>query len=252
MNIKYLQSLKMNVTLAKLIFILLILFSATLFATIYFINKNPIPVDIENKVQMEIIKSLLGILSVTIVGGIVAALFKAHERSQEQSKIRIQSKIEFMKRLGELYRLVKSIRRKLNACGVKATENGLAIPLGKEQVQFYKIQMEILDSVQLEIEGLKTAIERLGAFNYNRNVGFYLGKMEKYLRRILKEFEDNIELLKKEDYANLNSLRFLKEFTFDKADNKVLYEESKLKEEQEYCFKKEFSRSYNYVLSNLI
>ena len=242
---------KLNVTLAKLILILAVIFIATFLATIYFINNNPFPNAIENKVQIEVIKSLLGIISITIIGGIVTALIKAYEQFQEQSKIRVQSKIEFMKKLGEHYRLVKSIRRKLNAYGIKASENGLAIPLGKEQVQFYKIQMEILDSVQLEIEGLKTAIEKFAAFNYNRHVSFYLGKMEKYLRRILNEFEDNIELLKTQDHVNLNSLRFLKEFTFDKADNKVLYEEFKKEGEQEYCFKKEFSHSYNNVLSNL-
>jgi hypothetical protein len=242
---------KVNVTLAKLILILGVIFLGAFLATIYFINNNPFSNAIAKEVRIEVIKSLLGILSVTVIGGIVTALIKAHERFQEQSKIRVQSKIEFMKRVGELYRLVKSIRRKLNACGIKASENGLAIPLGKGQVQCYRIQMEIIDNVQLEIEGLKTAVEKFAAFNYNSDVSFYLGKMEKYLRRILKEFEDNIELLKTQDYVNLNSLRFLKEFTFDKADNKVLYEESKKEEEKEYCFKKEFSHSYNNVLSNL-
>jgi hypothetical protein len=251
MKIKLSRLLKINVTLAILLLILAAIFFVTFRATIYFINNNPFPNAIENKVQIEVIKSLLGIMSITVIGGVVTALIKGYERFQEQSKVRIQSKIEFMKRVGELYRLVKSIRRKLNAGGIKATENGSAIALGKEQIQFYKIQMEVLDGVQLEIEGLKTAVERFAAFNYNSHVSFYLGKMEKYLRKILNEFADNIELLKTQDYVNLNSLRFLKEFTFDKADNKVLYEEFKKEEEREYCFKREFSYSYNGVLSNL-
>jgi hypothetical protein len=251
MSIKFLQLQNINLTLTRLILILLIIFSVSLAAIIYFIKNNPIPNDSQNKIQIEIIKSLLGILSITFVGGIVAAIFKAYERFQEQSKIRIQSKIEFMKRLGELYRIVKSTRRKLNAGGIQASENGLAIPLGKEQIQFYKAQMEIIDNVQLEIEGLKTSVENFALFNYNKHVSIYLGKMEKYLRKILKEFEDNIESLKTEDFVNLNSLRYLKEFTFSHADNSVLYNESKKAEDREYCFKNAFSYSYYEVLSNL-
>src|SRR5882724_1493539 len=245
------KSIRIKATATSLIIILAIIFLITIAAICYFVNYDPIPADADGKIRIEIIKSLLGILSIAFIGGIVAALFKGYEQHQEQSRIRIQAKIEFMKRLGELYRMVKSSRRKLNANGIQSLLDGLSLALNKDQIKFYQEQMGIIDNVQLEIEGRVTIVKNTVLYNYNDKVSFYLDRMEKYLRKILKEFEENFQSIKNSDIVNLDSLIYLKEFTYPNAINRLIHDESGKPGQKEYCFKLSFANSYHEVVNNL-
>lgn len=236
-------------TAIRLIIALTLLFLLALLFTIHFI-KNPITGDSDGKIRIEVIKSLLTILSVAIIGGIIAALFKAYEKYQEQLKLRLQAKTNFMTRLGELYRTVKRSRRKMNAHGIEASALQLSIPLDKTQITLYKEEMAVINDVQLELEGFRTVVENEILFSYNKEINASLKRMESYLRKILKEFEDNFQHSITEEYVNLDNFPYLKEFTFTKAENNLLTEKLKLEKQAGYCFKTNFSESYYTVLSN--
>lgn len=245
---KTLVSSNKGLTATKLIISLTVLFLLAFLLTIFFIN-HAIPNDTDGKIRIEVIKSLLTILSVAIVGGIIAALFKSYERYQEQLKLRLQAKTSFMTRIGELYRTVKRTRRKLNANGIEASELQLIIPLNKAQMTLYKEEMAVINDVQLELEGFKTAVENEILFSYNNDIIASLKQMESYLRKIVKEFERNFVTLNNEECVNLETLPYLEEFTFTKAENNLLTDKLKV-EQRPYCFKTNFSHAYYAVLSN--
>ena len=196
---------QLPLTTANLTIILLGLFSITLGTAFYFVNQVPSTNEfIENR-RIEIIKSLLQVLVVTIIGGTVAALFSAHERNQEQTKIRIQMKLDFIKRIGELYRIVKRSRRLLRSRGILMNNVNETKELDNDQIKFYHEQMLQLNDVQLEIEGYKIGLAGSLIFENCELIVTYLARMENYLNKIIGQFEDGYQSLeknKKVDFLN--------------------------------------------------
>ena len=251
---------KLSLTTGWLILILLILFLVSLGIAYYFVNRGPLPNDSEGKIRIEIIKSLLEFLVVIIIGGTVAALFKVHERNQEQAKIRIQMKLDFIKRIGELYRIVKSSRRLLRFKEIRISSvNDAPKELTQEQREFYVKQMLLLNDVQLEIEAYKIAWENSFLFEKRELIVKYLERMEKYLNKIISQFEEHGHFMVMGEQIDYKNFSYLWEFTA-KSDNEFLKEdkkndyillESDNKQAVYYCFKKLFSKSYGNILTNL-
>lgn len=248
---------QLPLTTANLTIILLGLFSITLGTAFYFVNQVPSTNEfIENR-RIEIIKSLLQVLVVTIIGGTVAALFSAHERNQEQTKIRIRMKLDFIKRIGELYRIVKRSRRLLRSRGILMNNVNETKELDNDQIKFYHEQMLQLNDVQLEIEGYKIGLAGSLIFENCEQIVTYLARMENYLNKIIGQFEDEYQSLEKNKKIHFKELNFLWEFTA-KSDNQLLKNEpikysafeSDKEKEVYYCFKKIFSLSYGAILSN--
>lgn len=250
---------KLHLTTGWLILILLILFLVSLGTTYYFVNRSPLPNDPEGKIRIEIINSLLHFLVVIIIGGTIAAVFKEHERNQEQAKIRIQMKLDFINRFGELYRIVKKSRRLLRSQGIRMSVTDAPKEFTKKQIEFYLEQMLLLNDVQLEIEGYKIAWENSFLFEKREQIAQYLERMEKYLNKIISQFEEHSQSIKKGEQVDYKKFSYLWEFTAE-SDNKFLKEdkqnsytplESDNKQDVYYCFKKLFSLSYGNVLLNL-
>jgi len=254
-------SKKWRLTTLNLIGILTLLFLVVLVILLYFIDDNPLPNDSEQKIRVEIIKGLVSVLLATIIGGTVAALFKAHERNVEQSKIQTQVKLKFVDRIGELYRLIKKLRRKLREEGIKMNEK-LKLELTEKQYKFYANQMDVLNDVQLEIEGFKIAVENNYLFPDFKQITEHLERMEVYLNKIHEEFEKQNPKIELSEKIDMNPFDFLKEFTFS-AKNEYLtrefisknglnkYEPKGPKGETHYCFKYIFSNSYGKLLKEL-
>ena len=249
-----------HLTLTGLIGILIILFIATYAILNYFIHGGALPNDPSGKIREEIVQSLLNILVATLIGGTVAALFKAYERNIERTKLHTQLKLDFIKRIGELYRLAKKIRRKLKEGGI--TINGGKLIVNEKQYQFYSSQMDILNDVQLEIEGFKIAADNSFLFPRSKLIVPHLDRMEVYLNKIHGEYEDLNPKINLSGSIDLNDFYLLKEFT-DVAGNRLLtptlkkkykltkYEPAGQGEDTHYCFKNIFSRSYTNLLKTL-
>jgi len=196
----------------KLKYILLAGFALTLLA-IYFVYKNPLPNDKENKIQIEIIKSLLQLLVVIIIGGIVSALFKAEEANREQSRIRVETWKEYLKRIGIVYREVKRARRALTAGGLTTKNNNNPTVISQNQFILYVEQIGIINYAQLELEGLKIEATNLPDFVSLKSISNYLLRSEEYLRQILKEYEAALPALvieKPVEFSSFNGQRVLK------------------------------------------
>lgn len=253
---------KLHLTTTGLIGILVILFLVTLGILNYFVTKSLLPNDSDGKIRVEIIKSLLEILVVIIIGGTVAALFKAYERNIEQTKIHTQTKLDFIKRIGELYRLAKKTRRKLKEEGITISSKDAKLELSEKQYKFYANQMDVLNDVQLEIEGFKIAAENSFLFPNSKPIIEHLERMEGYLNKIHGEFEKQNPGIKISEKIDLNNFNLLKEFTYHATNDLLtdkLISEYKLKKyepkgpegETHYCFKNIFSNSYGNLLKDL-
>lgn len=219
----------------KVLLLLLIILLCSVFSINYLIF-HEISNDVKNTIRFEIIKSLLGVISIAIIGGVISAILKSYERSREQSNLRVQAKIDFMKKTDELYRAIKSSRRKLFANGIKPWDIAFIIPINQEQIQVYLKEMEIVNNIQLEFEGISVSVNNHKLFNYPKAVSENIKQMEKYLRELLKESEDNFVVLNKAEYVNLNTLPILEDFTNKKADSN---------------FQIKFSKSYYEIISHL-
>jgi len=223
----------MNIIRLILILSIILVFSII---GIYILIYKGIPYDINNTIRFEIIKSLLGIISISVIGGVISAILKSYERSREQSNLRVQAKIDFMKKTDELYRTIKSSRRKLIANGIKALNPPLLILIDQKQIQIYLKEMEIVNGIQLEFEGMSVSLKNHKLFNYPKEVLENIEKMEKYLRKLLKESEDKFTMLKEKESIDIDILPILKDFT---------------SEERNSDFQNKFPNSYHKIISHL-
>lgn len=219
-------------------------FVLTLLA-IYFVYKTPLQDDLDNKIQIEIIKSLLELLVVIIIGGIVSALFKAEETNREQSRIRVETWKDYIKRIGTVYRDVKRARRALTAGGLTTKNDNNPTAITKEQFKLYFDQMGIINNAQLELEGLKIEAKSLPDFILLSDISPYLENSEDYLRQILKEYEAALPALANEKTVEFISLERLHEFTTSVDDT---FEYKRYTENIDYRFGKHFATPFDEIL----
>jgi len=226
--------------------LLISLFLSTLYLLNFFIEKNPLAYDDKN-IQFEIVKSLLQILVVAIIGGSIATLFRAFDQNQESSQSRIQSKMDFTKQLNKLYRTVKSSRRKLKSKGLTIRNEKEIIILSKDKLEFYITQLDIIDEVQLDLEGLTTEAENFKLFKDCEKISYYMKEMSNYLRKINDEYEKNNQSFDLTVGVNLNNLEYLKEFTFSANKPFTFISKNKI----DYRFKSNFSEPFHEILRTL-
>jgi hypothetical protein len=150
-----------------------------------------------SKILVEIVKHLLELAVVIIVGGAIAAVYKAHEsaraaRAKEKDELLLKAAMrariheDYLKRLGMLYRSVKSSRRRLCAAGLTQLH---ATHLSADHCNALSAEMGNINDAQLELEGMKIESARLPAFMDLAGLTGQLYSMEDYLRDLLAEYE---------------------------------------------------------------
>ena len=239
---------RFRITSTSLVIILAILFLITLRLTFLFVNKYHLSDDPKGNIRIEIIKSLLSVLVVGIIGTTVTALFKAHERNLEESKIRVQTKIKSRNRLSKLYNRIKSSRRELYAEGLRH-ENGIVSGnFHTEQIELYKKEMKKINDIQLELEGMAEVRENNDS---DKQIAPYLRSMEDYLNVILDEYKklrqefknngENVSLEKSPCLIEFTSSPKVDELHFKNSNETVSIKKWKR-------FKKDFSNSYHMIM----
>lgn len=184
--------------IVALLFVLL--FIAVLTLTIGLITKydekiTTLLVDNEiekETVRFELIKLLLQLLVVIIIGGVILKLV---EWSREKTRLRAETRIDYINRLGKIYRTVKLARRELRAGGLTTKYGIPPNTIRGKYLEVYNVQMKSLNQAQLELEGLKVEAKRLPAFVTSRNTYASLKAMEEYLNTIVEEYEGKAHLL---------------------------------------------------------
>jgi hypothetical protein len=207
----------------------------------------------EETIRVEIIKSLLQLAVVIIIGTIVTALFKAVERSSEQllkeaeqirqqSRLRAETRVDYINRLGDLYRNIKSSRRALRAFGLttKFITSHTPISINSNQINMYREQMERINEAQLELEKLKIEAKNLPNFASLKGVPENLESMEKYVGKIVSEFEEAFPLLESKRSIPPHMLKHLEEYTGDTDRQNY---------GTKYRFKKHFAEPYDEVIA---
>lgn len=258
----------------KLGTILFIVFIGALSLFVFFcirfdLNLTPLLDDksVKDTIRFEIIKSLLNLLVVALIGGLIAYLFRWREETQKREyitnddlrkkeQIRIEIRIDYFKRLGIIYRNIKSARRTLRAAGLTSAyqdkkDEIKPLLMSETLLKVYKEQMEVINKYQLELEGLKIESKSLPAFINLNDVRCYLGIMEDYLREILDEFEEMCLLLNGDQPVKFTDLERLDEFTGRTTKNRAFKFSKGSTRSINYRFSESFADLYDLVIEEI-
>lgn len=154
-------------------------------------------------------KTLWDCLELAAVPLLLAYLGHKFQKNQLRAEIRT----DYLKRLGVVYRRVKDARRLLRAAGLTTKFENSPVTLSEAQANAYNKEMQNLNHAQLELEALKIEAESLPAFVSINQLKENLEDMEKYLRKILKEYEKTSPILDSGIRIYWNRLGDLDEFT---------------------------------------
>ncbi len=201
---------------------------------------------IKDTIRFEIVKSLLQLLVVTIIGGIIAQLFKAAEFTKQQAQVFLNLRMDFLKRLGVLYSAVKLSRRELRAIGLTTKFGDNPNIDTKEKRQVYIDQMKRLNELQLSLEDLKREAQSSPALFSFKSLSNEVKRMEDYLRQILNEFAQVHPRLKEANNIELTELERLNEFT---CSTKQQFQFNRYNSKTDYRFKTHFSQAYDKIIS---
>lgn len=280
--IAYLNLLRENSTLRQIkrnrvVYILSSAFAIAimLVGILWWGENNPA---VKSNIRIEVTKSLLQLSIIVIIGGFVAALYKSVETERlenqkeverlreanqkeaerlreanqknadqilKQDQLRAEIRADYLKRLGVLYREVKSARRSLRAAGLTTRFGNAPDTLSEAEANAYKEEIQDLNHAQLELEALKIEASSLPTFASINNLTNHLRKMEDYLRQILKEYEKMCPILDSGESIYFSQLEHLDEFTGRTSrDFKFThYERASI-----YRLKSHFSEPYDDVI----
>ncbi|MDR0437204.1 MAG: hypothetical protein LBH22_02745 [Bacteroidales bacterium] len=208
--------------------VIIIVVTLTLIASLFFTIPDSNKIDsilIKDTVRFEILKSLFQLLFVIIVGGVIAYFFKSQEaakkeennKKEKEKEKRSQSneiRVEYLDRLGKIYRNVKKTRRILTAGGLTSKYGNPPSIMTEQLICLYCEQMEHLNNNQLELECLKIESKSIPAIVNLEGIGTSLNKMKDYLRKILHEYERIAFKFDNGIKINYSNLVQLDEFTY--------------------------------------
>lgn len=201
---------------------------------------------LKDTIRFEIVKSLLQLLVVTIIGGIIAQLFKAAEFTKQQAQVFLNLRIDFLKRLGVLYSSVKSSRRELRTIGLTTKFGNIPSLDTAEKRQVYTDQMKRLNEFQLGLEDLKRETQSSPALLTFKSLYNEVKRMEDYLRQILNEFTEIYPRLKEANNVEFTELERLNEFT---CSTKNQFDFKHYNSKTDFRFKTHFSQAYDKIIS---
>lgn len=211
--------------------------------------------------DIEIAKAALTSCVVAVVGAVVGALVKAREQRVQAMRLQADVLTQFIQQLGEHYRSVKAIRRRLRSYGLTNRYDTPPNELTEEQLQLYTEAMDSLEKSQLALEDLKIRVEVLPTFGYIKDIRSLLKTMEDYLREILRERDKTLSQIrnKEQDEAQpqpnsakrvlFHSLVRLQEFTED--TDKILLPNPPQGEHSNYRFDSHFAKLYKRIWTRI-
>jgi hypothetical protein len=234
-------------TTNRLILALLVAIVIIIGLLIYFIPQDSLDsIALKDTIRFEIIKSLLQLLVITIIGTIIAELFKAREFNRQQALILVDLRFKFIDRLGAIYREVKLVRRDFRKAGLSTKFEEKPKFETEQMVQFYKEKMKRLDELQISLEELKKEAEISPAIRAYKVAYTELKRMEDYLRQVVKESEQFSVKLK--PGTMLEELKRLDEFTRSSSGKTNVKEDTG---KTDYRFKTHLANSYDNILRTL-
>lgn len=204
--------------------LLAIVFCISLIAAIFTISNY----DMWESIRPEFVKLALELSIVMIFGGLIGHLFKKHEQAKDKQRVQLENKRsaaaahktlmeEYLKALSHIYRTVKSSRRKLRVHGITPKYNKTP-PLDESQIAKYSQELDKINYIQLELEGLVVEAEKLNFLGMFHKFSSQLKSMEQYLRNILNEYEEHYIVMLRGYPLSIAQLPRAYEFTASTSD----------------------------------
>lgn len=146
------------------------------------------------KLKLEISKTAIQFLSVSVLGGLFAHLYRSLDRERRVKQAVHGYREAFLRSLLDVYRAVKRTRRCLRAIGLVKPASDEEVRGQEDHLQAkWKAcfeQMMFLEEQQLALEELHGEIGHFpDSFTNKEELRASLETMEQYLRGILKKFE---------------------------------------------------------------
>lgn len=165
--------------------------------------------DRREPMRLELFKSGLQLAVIVIVGGGIALLYKWVERNWETRRTQSELRKHYVARLGDAYRGVKEARRLLRASGIRPLPGAAPSILSEGQIDRYDEQMRTISQEQLALEALGIESENFPLAADSKSLTSEIRKMERYLGRIIDEYED----VRPQSRLDLGHMKRLSEFT---------------------------------------
>ena len=193
----------------KIIVVALIIISVTLFVVSYFIWTATAAQSTSTNLtsfRIELAKSLLQLGSIAIIGGGIAAFIKfyldgdlrARELQRQDTQRKLDLYNDFIDRSGTAYREAKGCRRRLRSTGLTRKFGASPGKLSELQGKKYYEESLNISEIQLRLEQLKiesrthpdlAQLLHIAKSKSSNTAYDQLRSMEKYLGRIVTEFE---------------------------------------------------------------
>jgi len=236
----------------KLIISLVIItvITLTLIAFLFFTIPDCNKIDsilVKDTVRFEILKSLFQLLFVIIVGGVIAYFFKSQEKEKEKRSQINKIRVDYLDRLGKIYRNVKKTRRVLTAGGLTSKYNNPPSIMSEQLIRLYCQQMECLNNYQLELECLKIESQSIPAIVNLKEIRTSSRKMKIYLREILHEYEQIAFEFDNNTEISYSNLVHLDEFTYS-ATKEFEFPDNY---DQRYRFQENFAIPYDIIIAKI-
>lgn len=166
---------------------------------------------------LEIAKISIQLLFVVIIGGV---LVQEYSRRRERKASINDFRKSVLRRLFQAYADTKKARRLLRArCSIDADDNH--IRSGEIPYATYEKHIQCINDVQLQLEILIHELEVFKkAFTVEANLREEVAALERYLRKVIREYEDVSMKFSKSEHIPLARLERLVEFLLPSKVNK--------------------------------
>jgi hypothetical protein len=167
------------------------------------------PASKAENVRLEIVKSALQMLSVIVLGQVIASTVKEREYFRQRTEARDAILVDWLKRLIGIYTQVKKHRRLVRARGINPPYRGEAIdPLAEVAKRAYGRHMVALNDIEIELEGLwhEVSAVRHNVLGNDTELVSSLESMKDYLRGLLRQFEEQWNLFPATEVMELSTL----------------------------------------------
>ena len=147
----------------------------------------------KDTIEFEIVKSLLQILTVLILGQIISLVVAQYNLNHQKNEARTEFRKNIRHRLTQAYITIIKHRRLFRAKGLTKPYAGVIQTGTNVRLEAYEEQMKIINETEAEIKAIRTDIKSSGdIFSSSDSLIEKIGKMDDYLRRLIKIYEQKL------------------------------------------------------------
>ena len=179
--------------------------------------------EIYKKIQNDVFKIIFQFMMMVVAGGGISWLYKELSAKREKRSENRKEFLDFYSNIVGAYNKYKSIKRLFRAKALRTLQVDESESIEVVLSGPYQELIEELNKVQLEFESYKRHVSgnnllfkkiNIRSGNKNNTLRYELGAIEKYLNKVVQEYESAFrKFIETPDYIQLKSLPLAEEFS---------------------------------------